>query len=58
MVGAQGIAPPLLSPGQMCLPWDSWEVDDTEITAVAEKFVFANCYNPQVAGAQFKNYSS
>ena len=47
-----------VSPGQMSLPWDNWEVDDTEITAVAEKFIFANCYNPQVAAKWFENYSS
>lgn len=38
------------SPGQMCLPWGEWEAEDPEILAIAEKFVIANCYNPQVAG--------
>jgi len=33
-----------------CLPWGEWEAQDPEILAVAEKFVFANCYNPQIAG--------
>ncbi len=42
------------TPGQMKLPWDTWEADNPEITAVAEKFVMANCYNPQVAAQQFK----
>ncbi len=37
---------------------DNWEVDDIKITAVAEKFVFANCYNPQVAAKWFENFSS
>jgi hypothetical protein len=27
-----------------------WDAENPEILAVAEKFVFANCYNPQVAG--------
>ncbi|WP_413166801.1 hypothetical protein ACL6C3_08875 [Capilliphycus salinus ALCB114379] len=35
------------SPGQMKLPWDSWEVVDLEVEAVAEKFVVANCYDPK-----------
>ncbi|MBD1884818.1 transposase [Microcoleus vaginatus] len=39
------------SPGQMSLPWGEWEAEDPEILAVAEKFIFANCYNPQVAGS-------
>jgi putative transposase len=37
------------SPGQMRLPWDDWEEASDEVKAVAEKFVFANCYNPQFA---------
>jgi putative transposase len=40
------------SPGQMRLPWDEWEPLTTEVQAVAEKFVMANCYDPKVA-AQF-----
>jgi putative transposase len=32
------------------LPWGEWDAEKPEILAVAEKFVFANCYNPQVAG--------
>ncbi len=43
------------SPGQMRLPWDSWEASNLEIVDVAEKFIFANCYNPQVAGMIFRN---
>jgi putative transposase len=39
-----------VSPGQMCLPWGEWLVENPEILAVAEKFILANCYNPQVAG--------
>ncbi|MEG4279971.1 hypothetical protein QUA62_21210 [Microcoleus sp. MON1_C1] len=35
----------------MSLPWGEWEAEDPEILAVAEKFIFANCYNPQVAGS-------
>jgi putative transposase len=37
------------SPGQMRLPWDDWEKASDEVKAVAEKFVLANCYNPQFA---------
>ncbi|WP_414622353.1 hypothetical protein [Calothrix sp. CCY 0018] len=40
------------SPGQMRLPWDDWEVVDSEVSQVAEKFVMANCYDPKIA-AQF-----
>ncbi|MGB6298303.1 MAG: hypothetical protein WBF90_19245 [Rivularia sp. (in: cyanobacteria)] len=42
------------SPGQMRLPWDDWEVVDSEVSKVAEKFVMANCYDPKIA-AQFFN---
>ncbi|MEG5234149.1 hypothetical protein QUB77_07830 [Microcoleus sp. AT9b-C3] len=35
----------------MSWPWGEWEAEDPEILAVAEKFIFANCYNPQVAGS-------
>ena len=44
------------SPGQLKLPWDSWEANNTEIRQVAEKFVVANCYDPKIA-AQFFNDS-
>ena len=39
------------SPGQTRLPWASWEATDPEIREVADKFIFANCYNPQAAAA-------
>jgi putative transposase len=32
------------SPGQMRLPWAEWEVSETEVHAVAQKFTQANCY--------------
>ncbi|MEK0187678.1 transposase [Microcoleus anatoxicus] len=38
------------SPGQMRLPWADWEAENPEIVEVAEKFILANCYNPQIAG--------
>ncbi len=44
------------APGQMSLPWNEWEATSSEIREVAERFVIANCYNPQVA-AQFFNDS-
>ncbi|MCY7383814.1 MAG: hypothetical protein LH628_14750 [Microcoleus sp. CAN_BIN18] len=31
--------------------WGEWDAENPEILAVAEKFIFANCYNPQVAGS-------
>ena len=37
------------SPGQMRLPWDTWEANDSEVRQVAETFVLANCYDPKVA---------
>jgi len=33
----------------MRLPWDEWEATNEEIENVACKFIFANCYNPQIA---------
>ncbi|MUG96466.1 transposase [Scytonema sp. UIC 10036] len=44
------------SPGQMRLPWDDWEPFTTEVQAVAEKFVMANCYDPKVAAQLFDNF--
>ncbi len=44
------------SPGQLKLPWDEWEANNTEIREIAEKFVVANCYDPKIA-AQFFNDS-
>jgi putative transposase len=41
-------------PGQMRLPWGTSEATNPEIVAVAEKFIFANCYNSQVAGIIFQ----
>jgi putative transposase len=37
------------SPGQMGFPWAEWEMQAEAVHEVAEKFVVANCYNPQVA---------
>ncbi len=35
----------------MSLPWDSQNVAErTEVQEVAEKFVWANCFNPSVPG--------
>jgi putative transposase len=42
------------SPGQMKLPWGDWEIADSQISKVAEKFVMANCYDPKIA-MQFFN---
>ncbi len=39
--------PQKTSPGQMNL-WDGWEVS-SEIHEVTQKFIQANCYNPQSA---------
>jgi len=33
----------------MRLPWDEWEASNEEVENVACKFIFANCYNPQIA---------
>ncbi len=40
----------------MRLPWDDWEVVDTEVGRVAEKFVMANCYDPKVAMQFFQSH--
>ncbi|NEQ26285.1 MAG: hypothetical protein F6K28_46055 [Microcoleus sp. SIO2G3] len=42
--------PKKTSPEQMALPWAQWETPDSQVQQVAEKFVFANCYNQQAAG--------
>jgi putative transposase len=34
----------------MAFPWAQWETPDSQVQHVAEKFVFANCYNQQAAG--------
>lgn len=39
----------------MRLPWDDWEVVDSEVSKVGEKFVIANCYDPKVAAKFFDN---
>ena len=45
-----------MSPGQMRLPWAEWEVEDSAVHEVAEKFVLANGYDPKIA-AQFQSRS-
>jgi len=34
----------------LSLWWEEWEEVTPEILAVADQFVFANAYNPRVAG--------
>lgn len=46
--------PKKTSPGQMAFPWAQWETLDSEVQQVAEKFVFANCYNQQAAGVMMQ----
>ncbi|MGF1524006.1 MAG: transposase [Leptolyngbyaceae cyanobacterium] len=41
-----------VSPGQKSF-WDSWNLPMDEIVAVAKKFVLANCWDPDIAAAQF-----
>ncbi|MEO1095267.1 MAG: transposase [Cyanobacteria bacterium J06638_28] len=40
------------SPGQKSL-WDTWNLPMDAIVAIAKKFVLANCFNPNIAAAQF-----
>lgn len=42
------------SPGQMNLPWNTWEATDPEIQKVADKFVMANCYDPERGSARYR----
>ncbi|WP_414542851.1 MULTISPECIES: hypothetical protein [Nostocaceae] len=42
------------SPGQMNLPWNTWEATDPEIQKVADKFVMANCYQPPGGSARYR----
>lgn len=44
-----------ISPGQLRCPWAHWEATNPEIREVAEKFVMANCFNPEVAARFFDN---
>ncbi|AKG22104.1 transposase [Calothrix sp. 336/3] len=44
------------SPGQTKLPWATWEPDNPEIDAVAEKFVMANCYDLKIAMQFFGDF--
>ncbi|WP_041739810.1 hypothetical protein [Calothrix sp. PCC 6303] len=43
------------SPGQTKLPWATWEADNPEIEAVAEKFATANCYDAKIAMQLFND---
>ncbi|WP_017658834.1 hypothetical protein [Baaleninema simplex] len=43
-----------MSPGQMSLPWNRWEANDSEIRKVAKQFVLANCYDPKIVAQQFE----
>ncbi len=38
----------------MRLPWDDWEVADSEVREVGEQFVTANCYDPKIAAQLFQ----
>ncbi len=37
--------------------WEIWLKNNPEILAIAEKFIFANCYNPAHVGEYLKNYT-
>lgn len=41
------------APGQKSL-WDDWNAPEIEIRKVAEKFVLANCFNPDIARLRFE----
>lgn len=34
--------------------WEEWDAPTDEIRKVAEKFVLANCFDPQFAGGLFR----
>ena len=57
LVGMKGKRKKKTSPGQMRLPWDDWEARNEEIEQVAEKFMFANCYNQQFVGSVLQNFT-
>jgi putative transposase len=44
--------PTKTSPGQKSL-WDEWDAPAEEIRKVAEKFVLANCFDPQFVSGLF-----
>lgn len=43
------------SPGQQNL-WDEWTLPLDDIEAVSQKFVLANCFNPEIALMQFADF--
>jgi putative transposase len=43
--------------GQLSL-WEEWEANSPEIVEVSDQFIFANCYNPQVAGSILQKHRS
>jgi len=45
-------SPKKISPGQKSL-WEEWDAPAEEIRQVAEKFVLANCFDPQFASLRF-----
>ena len=42
----------------MSLLWDEWQATNPEIVAVAEKFIFANCYSQKIAGETLRRCST
>ena len=42
----------------MSLLWDEWQATNPEIVAVAEKFMFANCYSQKIAGEILRRCST
>ncbi|MGB5966841.1 MAG: hypothetical protein WBG70_00820 [Spirulinaceae cyanobacterium] len=44
-----------VSPGQMSLPWERWEVLQEEVAEVAKQFVLVNCYDPKTTSKLFEN---
>jgi putative transposase len=50
--GTKSVEKKKASPGQKSL-WDEWDAPAEDIRKVAEKFVLANCFDPQFASLRF-----
>ncbi|MCH2050369.1 MAG: hypothetical protein MK289_18365 [Trichodesmium sp. ALOHA_ZT_67] len=44
------------SPGQMWLPWATWEPVESEVMEVTRQFVLAKCYDPEAAMLFFDDF--
>ena len=46
--------PRKVAPGQQRLPWDGWDPPSGDIAKIAETFIRANSYNPDIALTEYR----